>query len=77
MFLKHEQGQHAQKKPELGPLENGQTVIIVGGGPAGASCAIALKNIARESGTTIIRSKVKDVEIDDDAGGRRGGGFWP
>ena len=28
--------------PSLGPIGEGQTVIIIGGGPAGASCAISL-----------------------------------
>lgn len=36
------------KDSELGPLKDGQTVVIIGGGPAGASCAITLKNLARE-----------------------------
>lgn len=31
----------------LGTLNDGQTVVIIGGGPAGASCGIALKNIAQ------------------------------
>ena len=34
----------------LGPLENGQLVAIVGGGPAGVSCAIALRNLAQQMG---------------------------
>ena len=33
---------------DLGPLGHGQTVAIIGGGPAGASCAIALGNLAAE-----------------------------
>ena len=48
LITKRGQQLSAQKKPALGPLENGQTVAIVGGGPAGASCAIALKNIAKK-----------------------------
>jgi len=31
----------------LGPLTNGSTVVVIGGGPGGASCAIALKRLAR------------------------------
>ena len=31
----------------LGPLNDGQTAVIIGGGPAGASCGIALKNLAQ------------------------------
>jgi len=38
-------------KPDpLGPLTNGRTVAVVGGGPAGTSCAIALKRMASERG---------------------------
>lgn len=37
----------------LGPLKGGSTVVIVGGGPGGAGCAIALKNLARESGRKV------------------------
>ncbi|MDR4509659.1 MAG: hypothetical protein MRJ65_15755 [Candidatus Brocadiaceae bacterium] len=36
------------EKSKLGPLENGQTVVIIGGGPAGSSCAISLKNLAKK-----------------------------
>ena len=31
----------------LGPLQSGNTVVVIGGGPGGASCAIALKNLAK------------------------------
>ncbi len=57
-------GLHAPPKPALGPLENGQTVVIVGGGPAGASCAIALKNIARRRNVNInvVLYEPKDFE---------------
>lgn len=37
----------------LGPLQGGQTVAIVGGGPGGVSCGIALKTIAAERGIGI------------------------
>jgi flavin-dependent dehydrogenase len=37
----------------LGPLRSGQTVAIIGGGPAGASCAIALLNAAQKRGVRI------------------------
>jgi len=37
----------------LGPLQSGQTVAIVGGGPAGTSCGIALKKMAAERGIDI------------------------
>ncbi len=52
------------KESVLGPLENGQTVAIIGGGPAGASCAIALKNLAKKRNITIdvIIYEHKDFE---------------
>ncbi|MBM3239603.1 NAD(P)/FAD-dependent oxidoreductase [Candidatus Poribacteria bacterium] len=31
----------------LGPLYSGQTAVIIGGGPSGVGCAIALKNLAQ------------------------------
>ena len=37
----------------LGPLQQGQSVAIIGGGPAGASCAIALLNLAQKMGREI------------------------
>lgn len=37
----------------LGPLEDGQTAIIIGGGPAGSSCAITLKMMGRKLGRDI------------------------
>ena len=37
----------------LGPLASGSTVVIVGGGPGGSACAIALKNLAKEEGRQI------------------------
>ncbi len=37
----------------MGPLRGGQTVAIIGGGPAGASCAIALLNAAQKLGVKI------------------------
>ena len=32
----------------LGPLEDGSSVVIVGGGPAGSSCAMAVKREAQK-----------------------------
>ncbi|MCF6157456.1 MAG: hypothetical protein E3K32_02555 [wastewater metagenome] len=54
----------SQKELELGPLKNGQTVAIIGGGPAGASCAIALKNLAKKQNISIdvILYEMKDFE---------------
>ncbi len=48
----------------LGPLKEGQTVAIIGGGPAGASCAIALKNLAkkRNMNLNVIIYEYKDFE---------------
>jgi flavin-dependent dehydrogenase len=37
----------------LEPLEDGKRVIVIGGGPAGSSCAIALKNLSRKLGRDI------------------------
>ncbi len=37
----------------LGPLEDGQTAIIIGGGPAGSSCAITLKMMGKKLGREI------------------------
>ena len=37
----------------MGPLEDGQTVAIIGGGPGGAACALALRNMAAETGRDI------------------------
>jgi len=39
-----------RREAGLGPLRSGQTVVIVGGGPAGASCGIALKRLAAKTG---------------------------
>lgn len=41
------------RKTSLGPLEDAQRVIIIGGGPAGSSCAIALKSLGRKLGRAI------------------------
>lgn len=45
----------------LGPLRNGSRVIIIGGGPAGVSCALALNRLSQESGRhvniTILENK--------------------
>jgi flavin-dependent dehydrogenase len=51
--IKHTEKLKFLKESGLGPLENGQTVAIIGGGPAGASCAIALKNLAKKRNITI------------------------
>jgi flavin-dependent dehydrogenase len=42
-----------QVTTSLGALQDGQTVAIIGGGPGGAACAIALKNLAAEMGKEI------------------------
>ena len=38
---------------KLGPLQNGGHVVVVGGGPGGAACAIALRRLARSLGREI------------------------
>lgn len=49
---------------ELGPLKDGQTVVIIGGGPAGSSCAIRLKNLAKKQNMNlnVIIFEMKDFE---------------
>jgi flavin-dependent dehydrogenase len=37
----------------LGPLQNNATAVVIGGGPGGAGCAIALKRLARALGRNI------------------------
>ncbi|MCL4459006.1 MAG: FAD-dependent monooxygenase [Chloroflexi bacterium] len=37
----------------LGPLQDGQTVVIIGGGPAGTSCGLTLMRLAKEKGRSI------------------------
>lgn len=32
----------------MGPLQSGQTVVVMGGGPGGTTCAIALRQLARQ-----------------------------
>ncbi|MCQ4574040.1 MAG: NAD(P)/FAD-dependent oxidoreductase [Candidatus Brocadiales bacterium] len=43
----------ARVSHSLGPLEDGQTAIIIGGGPAGSSCAITLKMMGKKLGRDI------------------------
>jgi len=37
----------------LGPLQNGQTAVIMGGGPGGVACGLALRKLARSLGRDI------------------------
>jgi len=39
--------------PKMGPLQDGGHVVIIGGGPGGAACAIALCRLAQSLGRTI------------------------
>lgn len=41
---------NAFKRTELGPLKDGETAVIIGGGPAGTSCAISLLRHAKNKG---------------------------
>ena len=45
--LRHAKRLKSLKNKGLGPLEDGRTVVIIGGGPAGASCAITLSRLAK------------------------------
>lgn len=36
-----------------GPLQDGSTAVVIGGGPGGSGCAIALKRLSREMGRNI------------------------
>ena len=45
--LRHEKRLSNLGNKGLGPLEDGQTVVIIGGGPAGTSCAITLSRLAK------------------------------
>lgn len=48
----------------LGPLGEGETVVIIGGGPGGVGCALALKKFAQEKGIGlhIVIYEGKDFE---------------
>ena len=46
--LRHEKRLKSLTNKGLGPLEDGQTVVIIGGGPAGTSCAITLSKLAKK-----------------------------
>jgi len=35
------------------PLQDGQTAVIIGGGPGGTACGIALRNLARQTGRSV------------------------
>jgi len=52
----------SRRSPSLGPLRHGGRVIIIGGGPAGVSCALALRNkaaqLGRDVNITILENKV-------------------
>ncbi len=49
---------------DMGPLRDGQTVAIVGAGPAGASCAIALRHMAaqRQMNVRVLIYESKDFQ---------------
>ena len=49
----------------MGPLEDGQTAIIIGGGPAGSSCAITLKTMGRKLGREINVVLYEGMRFDD------------
>ena len=45
--FKHEKALKSFANKGLGPLEEGQTVVVIGGGPGGTSCAITLSRLAK------------------------------
>jgi len=49
----------------LGPLRSGQTVAVIGGGPAGASCAIMLRRLASAGGISlqVVLFEPKDFAV--------------
>lgn len=51
----------------LGPLEDGQTVVVIGGGPGGTSCAITLSRLAkrRNIDLNIVLYEGKDFGKDE------------
>ena len=51
--LKHNRALNRCAKMGLGPLESGDTVAIIGGGPAGTGCAISLLSMAEERGMNL------------------------
>ena len=52
--------------PPRGPLSSGQTVAIVGGGPAGTACGIALRRMCVERGkdVRVVLFEARDFEDD-------------
>jgi flavin-dependent dehydrogenase len=64
MHLEYDTELKTRKEPERGPLKSGQRVVIIGGGPAGTSCAMALKNLAkkRNINVEVILFEMKDFE---------------
>jgi flavin-dependent dehydrogenase len=45
---RHEKVLKSLANKGLGPLEDGQTVVVIGGGPGGTSCAISLSRLAKK-----------------------------
>lgn len=62
--MEHEKKLKLLRNLGLGPLHDGQRVAIIGGGPAGASCAITLKNLAKKRNINldVIIFELKDFE---------------
>ncbi len=46
--LRHEKRLNSLANKGLGPLEDGQTAVVIGGGPGGTSCAIILSRLAKK-----------------------------
>ncbi|GAX62020.1 geranylgeranyl reductase [Candidatus Scalindua japonica] len=65
--LRHEKRLNILANKGLGPLEDGQTVVVIGGGPGGTSCAITLSKLAkrRNINLNIVLYEGKDFEKDE------------
>jgi flavin-dependent dehydrogenase len=65
--LRHEKVLKSLANKGFGPLEDGQTAVIIGGGPGGTSCAITLSRLAkkRNINLNIVLYEGKDFGKDE------------
>ncbi len=52
-----------QASASLGPLGDGGRVVVLGGGPAGTACAIAVRRLAAEMGRDVSVSLLETKEF--------------